>query len=130
MAVPESRARIYWGCSALCALTLLFLAAKVAGPATFSTLAWVGVVLTVLSTLALAALYAGCALGRVQLATKVAGKADLFQLSVAPLVIGMASAATLPDHYTGTLALLLPWGISYWLHNLNQNEPADTEPDS
>ena len=126
MAVPESRAHIYWGCSALSALTLLFLAAKITGD--FSTLAWVCTVLIVIATLALATLYAACALGRVQLSTTVAGKANLFQLSVAPLLIAIASATTLPDHYTGTLALLLPWGISYWLHNLNQNKPADQEP--
>jgi len=128
MAVPEARAHIYWGCSALSALTLLFLAAKITG--SFSALAWVCTALIVMATLALAALYAACALGRVQLSTTVAGKANLFQLSVAPLVIAIASATTLPDHYTGTLALLLPWGIGYWLHNLKQNEPADTEPDN
>jgi hypothetical protein len=123
MAVAESRAHIYWACSALSALTLLFLAAKVSG--SFSTLAWVCTALIVIATIALAALYAACALGRVQLSTTVGGRANLFQLSVAPLLIAIASAATLPDHYTGTLALLLPWGISYWLHNLNENKPAD-----
>ncbi|QNE19811.1 hypothetical protein F1D05_20185 [Kribbella qitaiheensis] len=124
MAAPETRAHLYWACSALSALTLLFLLAKVTGPATVSTLAWVGAVLVVLSTLTLTALYAGCALGRVDLSTTVAGKATLLQLSVAPLVIAIAAATTLPDHYTGTLALLLPWGIGYWLHNLDPN-PTD-----
>lgn len=125
MAVAESRAHIYWACSALSALTLLFLAAKLSG--SFSTLAWICTTLIAVATLALAALYAACALGRVQLSTTIAGRATLFQLSVAPLLIAIASGATLPNHYTGTLALLLPWGISYWLHNLNQTNPTDQE---
>lgn len=122
MAAAESRAHLYWACSALSALTLLFLAAKVSS--SFSTLAWTCTALIVLATLALTGLYAACALGRVQLSTMI-GRATLFQLSVAPLLIALAAAATLPDHYTGTLSLLLPWGITYWLYHLNANKPAD-----
>jgi hypothetical protein len=125
MAVPESRTRIYWGCAALSALTLLFLLAKVTGPAAFNTPAWVGTALIVVSTLALTTLYAACAAGRVTLGTLVGAKATLFQLSVAPLLIALAASTTIPEHYTGTLALLLPWGITYWLHNLNTQKPAD-----
>lgn len=124
MAVAESRAHLYWACSALSALTLLFLAAKVTS--NFGTLSWICTALIVIATLALAALYAACALGRVQLSTSVGGRTNLFQLSVSPLLIALAAAAALPDHYTGTLALLLPWGITYWLHNL---KPADQTPD-
>ena len=123
MAAAEARAHIYWACSALSALTLLFLAAKISS--SFSTLAWVCTALIVLATLTLAALYAACALGRLQLSTSIAGRATVFQLSVAPLLIAVASAAALPNHYTGTLALLLPWGITYWLHNLNENKPTN-----
>ncbi|TDU89953.1 hypothetical protein EV138_3534 [Kribbella voronezhensis] len=123
MAAPQSRTHLYWACAVLSALTLLFLLAKVTGPATFNTLAWTGAALAALSTLALVTLYTACALGRAHLSTPV-GRFTLFQLSVAPLVIALASAATLPDHYTGTLALLLPWGITYWLHNLPE-KPAD-----
>jgi hypothetical protein len=126
MAAAESRAHLYWACSALSAFTLLFLGAKVSS--SFSILAWICTALIVLATLSLAVLYAACALGRAQLSMTL-GRATLFQLSVAPLLIALAAAATLPDHYTGTLALLLPWGISYWLHHLNANEPADRTPD-
>ncbi|WP_157979799.1 hypothetical protein [Kribbella monticola] len=123
MAAPETRTHLYWACSVLSALTLLFLLAKITGPAAFSTLAWIGAALTAISTLALTTLYAACALGRAHLSTHV-GRFTLFQLSVAPLVIAIAAATTLPAHYTGTLALLLPWGITYWLHNLPEKPPA------
>lgn len=115
--------RILWVCAALCLIVGVFLVTDVIKAAgDYRPSAWVGVALSALAILALTVLYVACALGRVTLGTQ-AGRASLFQLSAVCLVIAVGADILIPDRNTGGLALLLPWGITYWLHNLNR--PAD-----
>ena len=82
--------------------------------------AWVGVGLAGVVILALAVLYVGCALGRLRLDQVVAGKVDLFKVSTTCLVVAIAADILIPDRQAGGLALLLPWGLAYWVHSLNK----------
>jgi hypothetical protein len=116
--------RILWGCAALCVMVGVFLVADVVHTADeYKPLAWVGVALSALAILGLAVLYVACALGKVDLGKIVVGKLSLFQLSAVCLVVAVGADILIPARNTGGLALLLPWGITYWLHNLNR--PAD-----
>lgn len=116
--------RVLWVCAALTVFVAVFLVADVTKSAdSYGTGAWVGVALAALAVLALTTLYAACALGRVTLGTQV-GRTNLFQLSAVCLVIAVGADILIPGRETGGLALLLPWGITYWLHNLNR-APAD-----
>jgi len=116
--------RVLWACVALTVFVGVFLVADVTKSAgSYRPVAWLGVVLAALAILALGALYVACALGRVTLGAQV-GPASLFQLSAICLVIAVGADILIPDRDTGGLALLLPWGITYWLHNLNR-PPAD-----
>jgi cytochrome bd-type quinol oxidase subunit 2 len=116
--------RVLWASAALTVFVGVFLVADVTKSAdSYGPAAWLGVVLAALAILALTALYVACALGRVTLG-KVVGPASLFQLSAICLVIAVGADILIPDRDTGGLALLLPWGITYWLHNLNR-PPAD-----
>lgn len=112
--------RVLWACAVLTAFVGVFLVADVVKSADdYSTAAWVGAALAALAVLALIALYVACGLGRVTLDTRV-GPASLFQLSAICLVVAVGADILIPGRDTGGLALLLPWGISYWLHNLNR----------
>jgi hypothetical protein len=116
--------RILWACAALTVFVGVFLVADVIKSTdSYGTGAWVGVALATLAVLALTILYVACALGRVTLGTQV-GRTNLFQLSAVCLVIAVGADILIPGRETGGLALLLPWGITYWLHNLNR-PPAD-----
>ncbi|WP_433012666.1 hypothetical protein [Kribbella sp. CA-294648] len=117
--------RFLWACVALTVVVGVFLVADVVKSAdSYGTGAWVGVVLATLAILALTTLYVACALGRVTLGTQV-GRTNLFQLSAICLVTAVGADILIPGRDTGGLALLLPWGITYWLHNLNR-APADS----
>jgi hypothetical protein len=59
-------------------------------------------------------------LGRLDLNQPIAGKLTLFQFTALCLVIAVGADILIPNRNTGGLALLLPWGIAYWLHNLNR----------
>lgn len=113
--------RLFWTCAALTAVIVVFLVADVVKSAdTYKPQAWVGVVLSALAMLGLIILYVGCARGRLDLGQPAIGKLNLFQLSAIGLVIAVGADILIPDRDTGGLALLLPWGITYWLHNLNR----------
>lgn len=112
--------RLFWGCAALTLMVGVFLAVDVVKADSYKPLAWVGVALSAVAILGLTTLYCGCALGRVDLGRVVVGKLNLFQLSTLGLVLAVGADILIPDRNTGGLALLLPWGITYWLHNLNQ----------
>lgn len=119
--------RLLWACAVLTVFVGVFLVADIVKSAdSYGTAAWVGVTLAALAMIALTALYAACALGRVTLGDKV-GPTNLFQLSAICLVIAVGADIVIPSRETGGLALLLPWGITYWLHNLNR-PPADHAP--
>ncbi|HEY0475448.1 MAG TPA: hypothetical protein VGD34_27445 [Kribbella sp.] len=120
--------RILWICSALSAAVAAFLLADIARSGSeYNALAWVGVTLSALAILALTVLYAACALGRLDLSQPIAGKLTLFQFTAICLVVAVGADILIPNRSTGGLALLLPWGITYWLHNLNRPGPDDTE---
>jgi hypothetical protein len=111
--------RVFWTCAALTVMIGVFLVVDVVKSAdSYRTAAWVGVTLAALAIIGLAALYAGCALGRLDLSRPVVGKLNLFQVSAVGLVVAVGADILIPGRDTGGLALLLPWGISYWLHNL------------
>ncbi len=113
--------RLFWTSAALTAVIGIFLVADVVKSAdTYEPLAWVGVALSALAMLGLIVLYVGCARGRLDLGRSAIGKLNFFQLSAIGLVVVVGADILIPDRDTGGLALLLPWGITYWLHNLDR----------
>jgi heme exporter protein D len=85
----------------------------------YDALAWLGVVLTVLCLLALVAAYVGCARDMLTLRTRLLSRIDLFQVTTVLALVAIVAGILVPDSNTTALALLLPWGLTYWLHNLN-----------
>ena len=84
----------------------------------YGATAWLGVVVAGLSMLALIALYGACALNRATLHSRVIGRLDLFQVSTVLILIAITAGIVIPTRNTTALALLLPWGITYWVHGL------------
>jgi hypothetical protein len=115
--------RIYWTCAGLTTAIGAFLVVDVLRTAhEYRPAAWIGVALSALAILSLVVVYAGCAAGRFQLEQRLAGKVTLFQLTAVCLVVAVGADILIPARNTGGLALLLPWGISYWLHNLRPTD--------
>ena len=111
--------RLLWACVVLTAFVAVFLVADVVRSSPeYGVPAWCGVVLAGLSIVGLTAGYAACALGRLTLNQSAIGKLTVFQLSTVLLVVAIGADIFIPDRDTGGLALLLPWGIAYWLHHL------------
>jgi hypothetical protein len=97
----------------------------------YGALAWLGVVVAGVAVLALIAAFVACALERVTLRQRVVGKFDLFQVSSIVLLVAIAAGVLMPGRNTTALALLLPWGIGYWLHGLdaaNSDSASSDEP--
>jgi len=116
--------RLFWVSAGLTVLVGVFLVSDVIRTADrYTALAWVGVALSALAILSLGLLYAGCATGRLSLTQRAVGKLTLFQVSALCLVIAVGADILIPERNTGGLALLLPWGITYWLHNLRPTDP-------
>ncbi|GAA1540479.1 hypothetical protein [Kribbella lupini] len=114
----------YWVCAVACLLTGVFLVADVAQSSSrYTATAWVGVALAAVLILGLTALYAACARGRVDLRQVLAGNFTLFHASTIAVVAAVGADILIPDRDTGALALLLPFGITYWLYNLKPAEP-------
>jgi hypothetical protein len=112
--------RLLWACVVLSAFVGVFLVADVVRSSPeYGVPAWFGVVLSGLSIAGLIVGYAACALGRLTLNQPVIGKLTVFHLSTVGLVVAIGADILIPDRDTGGLALLLPWGIAYWLHHLN-----------
>ena len=114
----QTTTRLLWACAALTLLAGVFQLSGILSNADgYDGLAWVGVVVGAVCLLALIAVYSACALDRLTLRTRVLQRFDLFQVTTVLLVV--AIVAGIPIHSTTALALLLPWGLAYWLHNLN-----------
>jgi hypothetical protein len=111
--------RLAWACAILTTLIGVFLIADVVRSSDrYGALAWLGVALAGLSIAALIAVYVACARGRTTLGHRLVGRFTVFQLSTVPLVVAVGADILIPARNTGALALLLPWGLTYWLHNL------------
>lgn len=117
----RQRSRIFWVCAVLTVMIGVFLVSDVSASADrYDRGAWVGVAISTLVILGLTAVYVGCAIGRYGLEQRVIGRFTLFQATAIGVVAGVGADILIPDRDTGGLALLLPWGISYWLHNLDR----------
>ena len=109
--------RLLWSCAVLTLLVGVFQLSGILSAADgYDVLAWVGVAVTALCLLALIAIYSACALDRLTLRTRVLNRFDLFQVTTVLLLLAIVAGILMSS--TGALALLLPWGLSYWLHNL------------
>ncbi|MEV6284493.1 hypothetical protein [Kribbella sp. NPDC051770] len=114
----------YWVCAALCLVVTLFLAADISkSNSQYGAVAWAGAALAAVLMLGLTALYVACATGRLQLRRPVTGTLTLFHVSTLCVVAAVGADILIPARDTGSLALLLPWGITYWLYNLKPAEP-------
>ncbi|TCC56206.1 hypothetical protein E0H73_34195 [Kribbella pittospori] len=112
--------RLLWACAVLTVLVAVFqLAGILSGNGEYDALAWVGVGVTAVCLLALVGIYCLCALDRLSLRTRVF-RFDLFQVTTVLLLVAIVAGVLVPTRNTTALALLLPWGLTYWLHNLNQ----------
>jgi hypothetical protein len=90
----------------------------------YGALAWLGVVVAAFAELTLIAAYVACALERMTLRQRVVGQLDVFQVSAGVFLVALVAGVLSPGRNTTTLALLLPFAITYWLHGL---EAAGTE---
>jgi uncharacterized membrane protein len=113
----RSTALVYWICVGLTLLVGVFLIAD-ARAGSYSTAAWVGATLAGLGILSLAVLYAACALGRIRLDTVLAGRATYLHLSIVCLAVVIGADILIPDREAGSLAILFPFGIAYWLNSI------------
>ncbi|TDD24822.1 hypothetical protein E1218_15885 [Kribbella turkmenica] len=116
----RTTARLLGGCAALTVLVGIFqLGEIVQGADEYGAGAWLGVTVAVLAILGLVALYGACALGRATLRTRLIGKLDVFQVATVLLLVAVTAGVLIPTRNTTALALLLPWGITYWVHGLD-----------
>ena len=115
----RTSARLLWSCAGLTVLVGVFqLSGIVSGVGEYDALAWIGVVITALCLVALIAIYGACALNRTTLRRTVFGRSDLFQVTTVLLVLAIVAGVLFPTRNTISLALILPFGLTYWLHNL------------
>jgi multisubunit Na+/H+ antiporter MnhG subunit len=122
----RTAARLLGACAALTALVGMFQLADILRDADrYDTGAWIGVLVALIAILALIAVYGACALNRATLRTRMLGRLDLFQLSTAVLLVAITAGILIPTRNTTALALLLPWGISYWVHGLEAAATSD-----
>ncbi|MGW6280438.1 hypothetical protein [Kribbella sp. NPDC055071] len=85
----------------------------------YDALAWVGAVVALVAFVVLIVGYIACAIGRVTLRTKLIGRFDFFEVSTAVVLLAIVAGVFVVPGSTTALALLLPWALTYWLHNLN-----------
>jgi hypothetical protein len=112
--------RLLWACAVLTVFVGAFqLSGILRSAGEYDALAWIGVVVTAVCLAGLVIIYAACALDRLSLAARVS-RVDLFQVTTVLLLV--AIVAGIATRSTTALALLLPWGLSYWLHNLPRTD--------
>jgi hypothetical protein len=118
------------GCAALTAMVGLFQFADLLREdvGQYDGTAWIGVAVAGLSILALIALYGACTLNRLTLHTRVLGRLDVFQVSTVIVLVAITAGIAIPTRNTTALALLLPWGITYWVHGLGAPTATSDEP--
>jgi uncharacterized membrane protein len=85
----------------------------------YDALAWVGAVVALVAFVALIGGYVACATGRLTLRTKLIGRFDFFEVSTGVVLLAIVAGVFVVPGSTTALALLLPWALTYWLHNLN-----------
>jgi hypothetical protein len=106
-------------CATLTALVGVFQLAGILGDLDqYGAAAWAGVVVALVAVLGLIAGYGACALNRATLRSRVVGRLDLFQVLTVLLIVAITAGILIPTRNTTALALLLPWGVSYWVHGL------------
>ena len=115
----RTTARLLWSAAGLTVLVGVFqLSGILSGADGYDVLAWVGVAVAGLCLLALVVVYSACAIGRLTLRTRVLGRVDVFQLTTILLLVAIVAGVLIPTRNSTGLALLLPFGLTYWLHNL------------
>ncbi|MEU4196575.1 hypothetical protein AB0E69_32035 [Kribbella sp. NPDC026611] len=115
----RTEARFLWMCGWLTLLVGVFLLSdNLRDNGKYGAGAWLGVVVVVLCLLALIAAYVLCALDRSSLRTRLVGPVDLFQLTTVLMLVTIIVGVLVPPQNRTALALILPWGLSYWLYNL------------
>lgn len=123
-ATTDRTSTFYWVCAIACLLIGLFLVADVVQSSSrYGATAWTGVALSAVLILGLTALYAGCARGLLEMRQVLVGNFTLFHASTLAVVAAVGADILIPDRDTGALALLLPFGITYWLYNMKAAEP-------
>jgi hypothetical protein len=123
----RTEGRFLWMCAWLTAIVGVFLLSDyLRDDGSFSALAWLGVVVEVLCLIGLITAYALCALDRTTLRSRPAGPLDLFQLTTIVMVIAVVVGVLIPPQHRTALALILPFGLSYWLYNLPRTTPGDS----
>jgi hypothetical protein len=120
------------GCAALTAMVGLFQFTDILrdGVDQYDAAAWCGVVVAGLAVLTLIALYGACTLHRATLHSRVIGRLDLFQVSTVVVLVAITAGIVIPTRNTTALALLLPWGITYWIHGLGAPTSTSDAPPS
>ncbi len=123
-ATTDRTSTFYWVCAVVCLMIGVFLVADVTQSSSrYTATAWIGVALAAVLILGLTALYAGCARGLLDLRRVLVGNFTLFHASTLAVVGAVGADILIPDRDTGALALLLPFGITYWLYNMKPAEP-------
>ncbi|HEY4570768.1 MAG TPA: hypothetical protein VIH10_14935 [Kribbella sp.] len=119
--------RFLWSCAWLTVMVGFFLLSDVLrGDGGYGALAWLGVVVAILCLLALIAVYVACARDRITLRTNVVGRVDVFQVATVVTVVAVVAGVLVQTRNTTSLALLLPWGLTYWLYNLDRRKTPTT----
>jgi hypothetical protein len=116
----STKTGLMWTCAGLTAVVGIFqLSGIFVDVGRYDALAWIGVVIAMVCLLALVAAYVVCARELVTLRTPVLNRFDLFQIITVLALVAIVAGVLVPSSNTTALALLLPWGVTYWLHNLN-----------
>jgi hypothetical protein len=120
--------RLMWTSAWLTVLVGVFLVVGILqSDSDYGALAWLGAVVAVLGLIALIATYLACARKRLTLRTRLRGPIDVFKGSTVIMVIVVICGLLVPtDHNTPTLAVLLPWAVTYWLYGIDKTEAPTT----
>ena len=113
----RSTAVVHWICVALTLMVGVFLVAD-ARAGNYGTAAWIGAAVAGFAILGLAVVYAACALGRIRLDKILSGRMTYLHVTIVGLALVIGADIFIPDREAGSLAILLPFGIAYWLNSV------------